>query len=64
MVAYFLLLKSNSACWSRTKRTSSSSHWKLTCSRHDIAENCCVGVKQQSLAPIFDYWKKKNFIIV
>ena len=32
------LLKSNSAYWSRTKRTSSSSHWKLTCSRHDIAE--------------------------
>ena len=30
--------KSNSAGWSRTKRTSSSSHWKLTCSRHDIAE--------------------------
>jgi len=29
---------SNSACWSSTKRTSSSSHWKLTCSRHDIAE--------------------------
>jgi hypothetical protein len=26
------------ACWSRTKRTSSSSHRKLTCSRHDIAE--------------------------
>jgi hypothetical protein len=32
------LLKSNSACWSRTKWTSSSYHWKLTCSRHDIAE--------------------------
>jgi hypothetical protein len=32
------LYKSNSACWSRTKRTSSSSHWKLTCSCHDIAE--------------------------
>ena len=33
------LYKSNSACWSRTKRTwSSSSHWKLACSRHDIAE--------------------------
>jgi hypothetical protein len=32
------LCKSNSACWSSTKRTSSSSHWKLTCSRHDIAE--------------------------
>jgi hypothetical protein len=31
-------IKSNSACWSRTKRTSSSSLWKLTCSRHDIAE--------------------------
>jgi len=33
------LLKSNSTCWSRTKRTSSSSPWKLTCYRHDIAEN-------------------------
>ena len=32
------LLKSNSAVWSRTKWTSSSYHWKLTCSRHDIAE--------------------------
>jgi hypothetical protein len=31
------LSKSNQACWSSTKRTSSSSHWKLTCSRHDIA---------------------------
>jgi hypothetical protein len=32
--------KSNSACWSRTMsmRTSSSFHWKLTHSRHDIAE--------------------------
>ena len=26
-----------------------NSHWKLTCSRHDIAENCWAGVKQQSL---------------
>jgi hypothetical protein len=32
------LWKSNSPCWSRTKRTSSSSHWKLTCSRHNIDE--------------------------
>jgi len=24
--------------WSRTKWTSSSSHWKLICSRNDIAE--------------------------
>jgi hypothetical protein len=31
------LCKSNSACLSRTKRTSSSYHWKLTCFRHDIA---------------------------
>ena len=31
-------IKSNSACWPRIKRTSTSSHWKLTCSRHDIAE--------------------------
>jgi hypothetical protein len=30
------------ACWSRTKRTSSSSHWKLTCSRHDIAEKLLI----------------------
>ena len=27
----------NTTCWS--KRTSSSSYWKWTCSRHDIAEN-------------------------
>ena len=32
------LQKSNSACWSRTRRTSSSSHWKFTCSRHDMTE--------------------------
>ena len=25
-------------CWSSTKLTSSLFHWKLTCSRHDIAE--------------------------
>jgi hypothetical protein len=25
-------------CWSSTKWTSSSFHWKLTCSRHDIAK--------------------------
>jgi hypothetical protein len=31
-------IKINSACWSSTKRTSSSSHWKLTCSRHDITK--------------------------
>ena len=42
------LQKSNSSCRSRTKRTSSSFHWKLTCSRHVIAENCCIGVKQHS----------------
>ena len=35
--------------WASTKRTSSSFHWKLTCSRHDIAENWWIGVKQQSL---------------
>ena len=32
------LIKSNQACWSSTKQTLSSSHWKLTRSRHDIAE--------------------------
>jgi hypothetical protein len=29
-------------CWSSTKWTSSSSHWKLTCSRHHIAENSAL----------------------
>jgi hypothetical protein len=37
-ISELALLKSNSARWSSTKRTSSSSHGKLTCSRHDIAE--------------------------
>ena len=30
------ICKSNSVYWSRTKRTSSSPHWILTCSRRDI----------------------------
>ena len=30
------LWKSSKACWPSTKQTSSSFHWKLTCSRHDI----------------------------
>ena len=35
---------------SSTKQTSSSSHWKLTCSCHGIAKkNCWFGFKQQSL---------------
>jgi hypothetical protein len=38
------LYKSNSACWSSTKQTSSSFHWKSTYSRHEIAANCWVGV--------------------
>jgi len=33
---------------SSTKRTSSSFHRKLTCSRIDIVEHFCVGVKRQS----------------
>ena len=32
------LQKSNKACWSSTKRILSSSHLKLTCSRHDMAK--------------------------
>ena len=44
-----VLQKSSSACWSRTKRTSSSFLSKLTCSRHGIAENCRVGIKQHPL---------------
>ena len=31
-------IKIQLVCWSSTKRTSSSSHWKLTCSYHGIAE--------------------------
>ena len=30
--------KSNYVCWSSTKQTSSSFHWKLTCFRHEITE--------------------------
>jgi len=31
--------KENSTkCWPITKRISSSSHWRLTCSRYDIAD--------------------------
>ena len=41
----------------------SSSHWKLACSRHDIAENCWIGVKQQSLTHNVDKTKHiKNLI--
>jgi hypothetical protein len=29
-------------CWCSTQWTSSSSHWKLTCSRHDIAEKLAL----------------------
>jgi len=31
-------IKINSACWSSIKWTSSLCHWKITCSRHNIAE--------------------------
>ena len=50
--------------WSSTKRNSSSFYWKLTCSRHDITENCWVGVKQQSLThSLYLQWSdlKKTF---
>ena len=43
------LYKSISACWSSINRTSSLSHWKLTCPRHDIGEKLLSWVKQQSL---------------
>jgi hypothetical protein len=45
-------MKSISACWFSTMQTSSSSsssHWKLTCSRHDIAEKLLNWRKQQWL---------------
>ena len=48
--------KKNPTCWSRTKRTSSSSHWKLVCSRHDITGKLLwVGVRQQSLTHSYCY---------
>jgi hypothetical protein len=31
-------IKTQLSVWSSTKQTSSSSHWKLTCCRHDIAD--------------------------
>jgi hypothetical protein len=46
------------AYWSSTKRTtssSSSSHRNVTCSRHDIAEKCSFGIKEQSLTQMFLY---------
>ena len=43
------LLKSNYACLSSIKWTSSSYHWKSTCSRHDIAEKLLSWCKQPSL---------------
>ena len=30
--------RSNLVCWSTAKLTSSSSHWKLTCFRHNVTE--------------------------
>ena len=38
-------------CWSSTKLTSSSSHWKLTCSCHDIGghRDCMVHCMQSVL---------------
>jgi hypothetical protein len=40
------------ACWSSTKQTSSSFHWKLTCSRHDIAEKLLGWCNNHSLTPL------------
>jgi hypothetical protein len=59
------LWKSNSTCWSRTKRTSSSSHWKLTCSRHNIDElllsnnhslNACVNRESTLFCTKVSHW--------
>ena len=45
------LLKSKSACWSSTKwSSSSSSHWKTTCSHHYIAEKLLTWCQTQSLS--------------
>ena len=41
----------------------SSSHWKLARSRHDIAENCWIGVKQQSLTHNVDKTKHIKILI-
>ena len=47
-------------CWSSTNWTSSSSDCKLTCSCHDIADNCWVGIKQLSLTHSNrGYWRIK-----
>jgi hypothetical protein len=47
-------------CWPSTKQTSSSSHWKLTCSRHwyswKIAELALNNT--HSLTPISTLWDK------
>ena len=52
-------IKSNSTCCQlglRTKWTSSSSHWKLTCSRHIIAEKIAeLGLNNNHLS-LTNYW--------
>ena len=50
------LWKSVSANWSSTKLISSSYQY-VTWSRHDTAENCLHGIKQQSLTQIVRYFK-------
>jgi hypothetical protein len=47
-----------------TQRTLSLSHWLITCSRHDMAENCSFGVKQQSFTHSLIQWKLYNSLTV
>jgi hypothetical protein len=62
------LLKSNPAFSSRTKRTSSSSHWWLTCFRHNIAEqllNLALNNNHSLTQSIKSgYWKKRIILIL
>jgi hypothetical protein len=51
------------AYWSRTKRKSSPSHWKWTCSRHDIAEqllNCRHSLTHSLTCSLFLYTNCQN----
>jgi hypothetical protein len=55
-------IKIQQACWSCTKRTSSSFHWKLTSSCHDIAEKLLSWRwKQQSLTRSL-FWQMTSTI--
>ena len=54
------LYKSNSACWSGTKRTSSSSHWTVTCFHHYLAELVLSNNHSLTIQRNWQHWVHKT----